>query len=46
MLIAAFTINYIRCNTDSGVIATPDTIWNYWDFTPEQLAKGDFNGQM
>lgn len=26
--------------------STPDTVWNYYGFTEEQLASGDFNPQM
>lgn len=26
--------------------STPDTVWNYYGFTAEQLATGDFNPQM
>lgn len=26
--------------------STPDTVWNYYGFTEEQLATGDFNPQM
>lgn len=26
--------------------ATPDTVWDYYDFTTEQIASGDFNPQM
>lgn len=26
--------------------STPDTVWNYYGFTKEQLASGDFNPQM
>lgn len=26
--------------------STPDTVWNYYGFTDEQLAGGDFNPQM
>jgi predicted homoserine dehydrogenase-like protein len=26
--------------------STPDTVWNYYGFTDEQLASGDFNPQM
>ena len=26
--------------------STPDTVWNYYGFTKEQLATGDFNPQM
>ena len=25
---------------------TPDTVWNYYGFTPEQLASGDYNPKM
>jgi predicted homoserine dehydrogenase-like protein len=26
--------------------STPDTVWNYYGFTPEQVAQGDFNAKM
>lgn len=26
--------------------STPDTVWDYYGFTPEQLATGDFNPKM
>jgi predicted homoserine dehydrogenase-like protein len=26
--------------------STPDTVWGHYGFTPEQVAAGDFNGQM
>lgn len=26
--------------------STPDTVWDFYGFTPEQLAKGDFNRKM
>ena len=26
--------------------STPDTVWDHYGFTPEQLASGDFNPQM
>ncbi len=26
--------------------STPDTIWDHWGFTKEQLATGDYNAQM
>jgi len=26
--------------------STPDTVWGHYGFTPEQVAKGDFNAQM
>ena len=26
--------------------STPDTIWDHWGFTEEQLATGDYNAQM
>ena len=26
--------------------STPDTVWNYYGFTPEQLASGDYNPKM
>lgn len=26
--------------------STPDTVWDHYGFTPEQLAKGDFNPKM
>lgn len=26
--------------------STPDTIWDHWGFTAEQLATGDYNAQM
>jgi len=26
--------------------STPDTVWGHYGFTPEQVAKGDFNPQM
>jgi predicted homoserine dehydrogenase-like protein len=26
--------------------STPDTVWDYYGFTPEQLAAGDFNPKM
>lgn len=26
--------------------STPDTVWPYYGFTPEQVAQGDFNAQM
>lgn len=26
--------------------STPDTVWDYYGFTPEQLASGDYNPQM
>lgn len=26
--------------------STPDTVWDYFDFTPEQVAAGDFNPKM
>ncbi|MCO6384814.1 NAD(P)H-dependent oxidoreductase [Oceanicola sp. 502str15] len=26
--------------------STPDTVWDYFDFTPEQVASGDFNPKM
>src|SRR5699024_5680188 len=26
--------------------STPDTVWNYYGFTEEQLATGDFNPKM
>ncbi|UCR90559.1 Gfo/Idh/MocA family oxidoreductase [Mycetocola spongiae] len=26
--------------------STPDTVWNYYGFTPEQLAGGDYNPKM
>ena len=26
--------------------STPDTVWDYYGFTPEQLASGDFNPKM
>ncbi|MEI6537382.1 MAG: Gfo/Idh/MocA family oxidoreductase, partial [Verrucomicrobiaceae bacterium] len=26
--------------------STPDTVWNHYGFTPEQVAKGDFNARM
>lgn len=26
--------------------STPETVWNYYGFTPQQLAAGDFNAQM
>lgn len=28
------------------VTSTPDTVWDYWGFTAEQLAAGDFNPKM
>jgi predicted homoserine dehydrogenase-like protein len=27
-------------------LSTPDTVWPYYGFTPEMVAKGDFNAQM
>lgn len=26
--------------------STPDTVWNYYGFPPEQVAQGDYNAQM
>ena len=26
--------------------STPDTVWGHYGFTPEQVARGDFNAQM
>ena len=26
--------------------STPDTVWNHYGFTPEQVAQGDFNAKM
>lgn len=26
--------------------STPETVWGYYGFTPEQVAQGDFNAQM
>lgn len=26
--------------------STPDTVWGYYGFTPEQVAQGDYNAQM
>lgn len=26
--------------------STPDTVWDYFDFSPEQVASGDFNPKM
>jgi len=26
--------------------STPDTVWDYYGFTPEKIAKGDFNPKM
>ena len=26
--------------------STPDTVWDFFDFTPEQVASGDFNPKM
>lgn len=28
------------------VTSTPDTVWDYYGFTPQQLAGGDFNAKM